>query len=233
MFTVKLADLAVRIENKYPYVENMCRDYLISGDRVDFAVCPSNAEIEAEGNGFDKGYLESLAVYRRIAEKILEYDGFLMHGAVIEAEGRGIAFLARSGVGKSTHINLWKQLLGDKCEIINGDKPLIRYKDGRMIAYGTPWGGKEGWNINKNVVLTDLCFLERSEKNGVEKPLDAEIPVRLMQQIYIPSEKGEKFIKTLELADKLIGCTEQYKILCNKDISAAETVYKKIMRCGE
>ncbi len=195
MFTVKLADLTVRIENKYPYVENMCRDYIISGNQVDFAVCPSDDEIEAEG--------------------------------------RGIAFLARSGVGKSTHINLWKQLLGDKCEIINGDKPLIRYKNGGITAYGTPWGGKEGWNINKSVVLTDLCFLERSEKNSVEKPLESEIPVRLMQQIYIPAEKGEKFIKTLELADKLIGCTEQYKILCNKDISAAETVYKRIIRGGE
>lgn len=102
-------------------------DY-ITDKTADFTVSASDDEIMAEdnGTGLDKGYLESLAVYRKIAESILKYNGFLMHGVAADVVGCGIAFLAKSGVGKSTHTKLWKEFLKDKMIIVNADKPLMR-----------------------------------------------------------------------------------------------------------
>ena len=59
--------------------------------------------------------LQILNIYSSgTAKKIIEYNGFLLHGVVAEVNNCGIVFLARSGVGKSTHASLWKELLKDK-----------------------------------------------------------------------------------------------------------------------
>ena len=236
MFKIKLADLTVEIDNKYTYIEEQCSGYITEGD-ADFCVSLSDEQIAAEAAGiaesagmdmsFNLGYLESLAVYRVIAEKLLDYDGFLLHSAVIDVNGRGIAFAARSGTGKTTHIRLWHRLLGDRCAVINGDKPLIRFIEGKPYAYGTPWAGKEGYNINSRVRLSDICFLDRAKENSIAPIPAKEAVKRLLCQIYMP-ENPLKKIKTLELMDLLMKNIGVWKIGCNMDISAAETVYNKI-----
>ena len=66
MFNLCLAGHTFAVYNQCDYVKNLCRDYRVStpGDVV---IAASDEEIFAEGsrrNG--KGYLESLAVYRKI-----------------------------------------------------------------------------------------------------------------------------------------------------------------------
>ena len=236
MFKIKLADLTIEIDNKHTYIEEQCAGYITDGDAY-FRVSLSDEQIAAEADGatesagtdmsFHSGYLESLAVYRAIAEKLPEYDGFLLHSAVIDVDDRGIAFAARSGTGKTTHIRLWRNLLGDKCAIINGDKPLIRFIEGKPYAYGTPWAGKEGYNINSRVQLLDICFLDRAEENSIAPISAGESVKRLFCQIYMPKNPLKK-VKTLELMDSLMKNVRVWKIGCNMDISAAETVYNKI-----
>ncbi|MBQ9097327.1 MAG: hypothetical protein IJY55_02900 [Clostridia bacterium] len=230
MFVICLAELNIAIENKYDYIKAMCRDY-ITYNKADFCVSASDEEIQAEdkGTGFDRGYLESLAIYRKIAEKILDYNGFLMHGVVLDADGCGIAFLAKSGVGKSTHTNLWKQLLGDKMTVINGDKPLVRIAGDTVFAYGTPWAGKENIHTNTKTILKKICFIERSENNEcLEIGKDAVLE-RLINQIYIP-KNGTGLYLTLEYIKLLIEKCDFYLIKCNTEISAAKTAYEVITK---
>ena len=227
MITVNLAELNIRIDNKYPYITHMCEKYL-SDKPYDFSITATDVEISAEDSGgFDKSYLESLAIYRKIAEKILSYNGFLMHGVVIDLCGTGIAFLAKSGVGKSTHTQLWQQLLKDNVKIINGDKPLIRLIGKKIYAYGTPWAGKENLHINAKCELKKICFIERSKNNECVPLSKNEVFEKLMNQIYIP-KNPELLIKTLELAEKLIESANFYLIRCNTDISAAKTAYEVV-----
>lgn len=231
MFTIRLADMNFRIENKYKYIENLCRDYIVSDDSYDLLVSPTDEEIasESETAQFSCEYLESLAVYRHIAEWLPRYDGFLMHGVLFEVEEHGILLCARSGVGKSTHMALWKQFLGDKCKVINGDKPLVRFIDGKAYAYGTPWCGKEGIQLNDKTILTDICFIERNETNITEKFTDTDMIQRLFKQIYLPKADAVQKLKVLDLTGKLIENVSFWKILCNKDLEAAEVAYKAII----
>lgn len=228
MFVVQLAELNIGIDNNYDYIYKMCVDY-ITDNTADFTVSVSDDEIMAEdnGTGFDKGYLESLAVYRKIAESMLKYNGFLMHGVAIDVGGCGIAFLAKSGVGKSTHTKLWKEFLKDKMIIVNGDKPLVRIIDDKIFAYGTAWAGKEHIHTNTKTELKKICFIERSENNEclpIEKDLVFE---RLIKQIYIPKDKYLLYL-TLEYISTLIKKCDFYLIKCNTDISAAKTAYEGI-----
>lgn len=232
MFTIRIADLNFRIENKYEHIKNMCRDYIVSDDEYDLYINPTEEEIANEGTvgEFSMAYYESLAVYRKIAEWLPSHDGFLMHGVLFEVDGRGILLCARSGVGKSTHMALWKQLLGDGCRVINGDKPLIRITDDKVYAYGTPWCGKEGINLNAKTILTDICFIERNETNITEKFTDNDIIPRLFKQIYLPKADGIQKLKVLDLAGKVMESVSFWKIRCNKDIEAARVAYEALFK---
>lgn len=226
MFIIRLAELNIGVKNKYDYIYKMCRNYL-TNEPADFSVSASDAEImwEDKGTGFEKGYLESLAVYRKIAENILHYNSFLLHGVVIDVKGCGIAFLAKSGVGKSTHTRLWKEFLKGEMTVVNGDKPLIRIIDGKIFAYGSPWAGKENIHTNTKTELKKICFIERSEKNDCMPFNRGVVFERLINQIYIPKDR-ELFFSTLELISTLIEKTEFYLLKCNTDISAAKTAYE-------
>ena len=222
----------IRINNKYEYVENMCFGYILKEDAApDFSVSVSLEEIEreriAETNHI--GYLESLAIYRKIAEKMIDYGGFLLHGAVLDYNGEGVAFLAKSGTGKTTHITLWKKLLDSKITVINGDKPLIRNINGSFYAYGTPWAGKEGWQTNSRTKLKKICFLARGTENRIESEEKTEILTSLLSQIYLP-KNNNCFVKLLDLTDKFIKNTDFYRLWCNIDISAAKTAYKGMFK---
>ena len=92
-----------------------------------------------------------------------------MHGAVVAWKNQGYLFTAPSGTGKSTHLALWKKYLGDQAEVINGDKPILKVTEDEVWVYGTPWAGKEQWQVNKKVALKGICFLERGEKNSIQK----------------------------------------------------------------
>lgn len=227
MFKICIAQLNILIDNKYGYIENMCADYITDAIQTDFTVSVTDAEImsEDDGAGYDLGYLESLAIYRKIAEEMLRFNGFLMHGVVIDVCSKGVMFTAKSGVGKTTHTRLWKQLLNEKMTVVNGDKPLIRIIDEKVYAYGSPWAGKEGMHKNMRTNLDKVCFLERSEVNKcyfIEKDKALE---KLLSQVYIP-KNTLKYLKTLDLLSKFIDKVEFYKIKCNMDISAAKTAYE-------
>lgn len=229
MFYIKIADLNILIKNKYEYVELMCRDYVVpTVSAPELVIEATDDEIAAEQTAsYPNGYLESLAIYRKIAVKIFEYNGFLMHGVIIETDNTGIGFFAKSGVGKSTHASLWKELLRDKLTVINGDKPLVRFSGGQAYAYGTPWAGKEGEQTNKRTPLKKICFIERSEKNECIKISASEALTKLFSYIY--TDNGKYMVKALNMVDLLLKTAEFYVIRCNMDISAAKTAYEVII----
>lgn len=230
---IKLAELNIEINSKYMHIENMCREYKVPGSDFvpDFSVKVTDEEIRNENeniSGFSNGYLESLAVYRKIAENLLDYDGFLMHGVVLEYDGCGVAFIAKSGTGKSTHAKLWCDMLGSKCRIINGDKPLIRIKNGIPYAYGTPWSGKEGWHSNTCVPLKKLCFIERSLSNKCIPLNQSDVISYIINHIHVPDRK--RMLEIVDLLDDLIQHTESYVIRCKPEPEAAITAFREITK---
>jgi len=226
MFTITLAGVRVGIDNRYPFVERQCRAYLADGDDADFTVRVTEAEIREEmTNGdFPEGYCESICVYRRICEEIAAYDVFLMHASVLEVDGYAYAFLARSGVGKSTHTRLWIKNIPN-ARVLNGDKPLLRVKeDGSIVAYGTPWNGKENWGENISAPLAAICFLERGEVNEIRSAREEEILPRLMHQYYLRGERGS-VERRLAMLDTLMRAVPYFVLRCTISDEAAQVSY--------
>ena len=240
MFRIRLAGMTVEIDNRHNYVYELCRDYLCFDSAPAFRVAVSTAETQAYqaacGRPMTLPEAESHLLYRRICERMPRYGVFLLHAAVVELDGRGYAFSARRGVGKSTHTELWQTRFqghaGEryKATVINGDKPLVRRTpDGRFWAFGTPWCGKEGLSTNTSVPLTDLCFIKRSASNET-RPLDrGEALSLLLEQVVIPSGSGN-IILVLDMLDRLLSSCRLWEIGCNTDITAAEHSSSIILR---
>lgn len=112
----------------------------------------------------ERAILENAAFCRKVAELAASFDALFMHAAVLSVAGTGIAFVAPSGTGKTTHMLNWLNVLGNRASIVNGDKPLLRSKDGVFYAYPTPWCGKEGFCGDKEVPLKAIAFITRSLK---------------------------------------------------------------------
>ena len=224
MFTVKLAGYTIRVDNRYDFVEKMCKQYISETDTVDFTVSVSTEDMENEKllspEEFSEGYLESLAIYRHIGEEIGRLGGFIFHSAVIEYKGKAYAFAAKSGTGKSTHIRLWRKAFGDGVGIVNGDKPIFRFVGDELYAYGTPWCGKEGFHRNVGVPLGAVCFIERGESNSIEQLPKKEFTRHVFNQVYMP-KNGESCISILDMLDKMSETVKVYKLKCNMDIQAA------------
>lgn len=230
MFHVKIAGVTVGIDNRYDYVETLCRDYAVFGEDPAFTVSASQEELEREqGGGYSgKPYCESLCLYRKLCLNMIDYDAFLMHAAVIEVGGESIAFAAKSGVGKSTHIRLWQERYGDAVHIINGDKPICRFIDGRLYACGTPWKGKEGWGSNAMAPLKALCFLERGTENRLEPLPAGETMARLFHQLLLPREP-ERMDRFLALVDRMLAMVPCYLLRCTKTPEAAEAARRGLL----
>lgn len=230
MALYRIADLNIKINHKYDYLTKLCEKYLHENQNaeIDFEVSASAEDYDKDKEcleGFSEGYLESISVYRQIARKILEYDGIILHAAVISVDGKAYAFSAPSGTGKSTHIKLWKKAFGDKVKIINGDKPLLRLIDGSLYAYGTPWCGKEGYNSNTKAELYSICFVSRAKENSI-KAIDPNNALpKIFSQLLMPDNESQTdmFFKMLNV---IFDKVRFYSLGCNMDIEAAHVAYE-------
>lgn len=236
-FTVSLAGIAVEIQCTHEDTYDMCVPYLcdrpgqfavsVSQEDIAFEREKSRREAALEGliwEDFSDGYLETLAVYRKVAVGMLDYDTFLMHGSAVCAHGEGYLFTASSGVGKTTHTRLWLDHIPG-AYVVNGDKPLICLRDGQALVCGTPWAGKEAMNTNGLVPLRAICLLERGKENRIQRIGFQEVYPLLIQQTYRPAQ-AEPLRKTLELLKTLRERVGLYRLQCNMDPEAAWTAYR-------
>ena len=240
---MRLAGQTIRLQVQYESFRSFAGDYLLPPETVksqeDFSIIISDTDIAAEQTRSDQEaaaegkttriwppeYLETLAVYRKIAEKMPAFDTFLFHGSAVAVDGQAYLFTAKSGTGKSTHTRLWRQHFGDRCIMINDDKPLLHWQEEHFLVCGTPWDGKHHLSRNMAVPLKALCILTRDEYNHIE-PISAEEAWPLLwQQVYRPAD-GEMFAQTLTLMDKLTKMIPLYRLGCNRQPEAAIISYE-------
>lgn len=234
----KIAGKVIKISSLYEEVHSLCSEYAtteapdfsvsISPEDISFEREKSAREDRLEGHDirhFSDAYLETLAVYRKIAAKLLDDDILLFHGSAIAVDGVGYLFTAKSGTGKSTHTRLWREMLGERAVMVNDDKPLLRISDGGVTVYGTPWDGKHRLSTNIAVPLKAICILERGEQNRIAPITKREALPMLLQQSYRPNDAAA-MTKTVTLADRLGDSVALYRLQCNMEPQAAEISYK-------
>lgn len=157
-------------------------------------------------------------------EKILDFNGILLHSSAISVDGQAYLFTADSGTGKSTHTKLWLDYFGDRAEMINDDKPVVRIIDGKIYACGTPFSGK--YDINKNVLvpLKAICCINQGKENVIEKITPQMAISTIMAQTLRVEDKG-KMLKLFDTLDTILKNTSLYRLYCDISREAVTTSY--------
>lgn len=224
-----IAGFRVQLNNKYPFTDKFCQNYLCE-DQIsppDIVASVSEEEFAEEKRlsaDFSDGYVENICLYRSLCLQMPRYNRMLLHASVLEYDGGAYAFLGRSGTGKSTHTRLWLKYL-PQTRVINGDKPILQETETCFIAHGTPWQGKEGWGCKAQAPLKGLCFLEQAKENSIRLLSPAETASRLFLQILMPKNE-EDAVATLSLTDCLIRKTPAFLLKCDISEEAVKTSFE-------
>ncbi len=237
-----IAEHRFALASLYPAVHELCAAYRCGGP-PSFLIETCRADIEQEREkaaaadrmagrpvvDHSEGYLESVAVYRKLARRLLEDGILLFHGSAIAVDGMGYVFAAKSGTGKSTHARLWRQFLGDRAVMVNDDKPLLKIGPGGVTVYGTPWDGNHRLSSNIAVPLRAVCLLERAERNSIRPISPREAWPALLTQSYRPDAPDE-LAKTLPLVDGLAHGARLYRLGCNMEPEAARLAFETMSK---
>lgn len=238
--TYKIADVVIEIRSIYEPIHKYCKEYRWDGPaEVVITVCPEDIQYEQEKSDkenqlegkpcgrFSEPYLETLAVYRKLADQLLSRDIFLFHGSAIAVDGRAVLFTAKSGTGKSTHTKLWRDAFGDRAVMVNDDKPLLRVTDTGVIVCGTPWNGKHRISTNCMIPLEAICILERGEENEICSLTARQALPMLMQQTHRSTDPAA-VSQMLQVINKMFDRVRFYRLRCNMEPEAAKVAYEGI-----
>lgn len=236
-FSVRLAGNTIEVQPQYAETRTFCGAYLSDG-KADFSVCITPEDIvfeqekamrqdAKEGRGIQRysaEYLETLALYRKIADRLAERQILLMHGSAISVDGQGYLFAAPSGTGKSTHTRFWREFLGERAIMINDDKPLVSVNKSGAYVHGTPWCGKHGLHTDLSVPLRAICILSRGHTDHIRPITGREAMSMLLQQTYRP-RNTEGLYAVLSSIGLLAEAVGLYRMECTMNPAAAQIAF--------
>ena len=230
-FKIKIADIVLEINAFNETTKKYCGDFL-SDEEPNYVITLTEEDLRNEVTESNNGHVyvneEISALYRKIADLLIENDIIVFHGSSFKVRDNGFIVTARSGVGKSTHVRLLSQYLGSDFIYINDDKPLLRVKDD-LVIYSNPWNGKERRGNNNSASLKAVLFLNRGDNTYKKLDNKEEVYFKLLSQIYLPRDKAKRE-KALKIIDILLKRINFCEINVNMDISSAEMTYERIIK---
>ena len=239
-FNMRLADLTVSLSVSEQRTAQSCEKYIVHDNSASFHVQASEEDLNKEADFFTKRngetakplsrwQLEKSALYRKIAEEMIDYNRILIHGSALSVDQNGYLFIAPSGTGKSTHGALWRKVFKDRVVMINDDKPLVSVNQNDIRVYGTPWDGKHHLSTNTSACLKAICRIYRSETNHIEAMDKADALACLLEQTY-RSTDPKRVVKTLEMLNEIVKRVQVYALYCNMEEEAALTAYETLRK---
>ena len=229
-----IADFVTEYDVKYENLKNLLNPFEYTGER------DTEIKLDVSDDRINKLLLkmtpettieqaEEFACSGAFNRAIIKHNAVFIHSSALIYDGEAYLFSADSGVGKSTHTKLWRQAFGDKVQMINDDKPVVRIYNDKVIAYGTPFDGGSKIANNISAPLKAIVFIERGEENSVRIPTTTEI----IKNLYKSSTRfinKENASIMLENFGKLIGLTKFYILTCNTDITSAYVARDNIVK---
>ena len=190
-------DIVIEAPASYKWVEGTLTKITYVAEAGDVKYESLQKAIDAAKS---KAVVTMLADTRENVTISTPYNGLMLHASAAALGGRAYLFSGPCGRGKSTHTRLWQQTFGEAVQVFNDDKPALRRLDGRWYAYGTPWCGKDGINLNQKWPLGGICFLEKSQENRIRRLSAAEaLPLILAQTTYrLPPQYMELLLASLD-----------------------------------
>jgi hypothetical protein len=156
-------------------------------------------------------FIESTPFLMLFMTVLIHHSGFILHSAGILVDGKGYVFCGKSGSGKSTISNLFKQC--GKTILLTDESLLLRERNGIVHIYGTPWKGS-GDNIynNSKASLEHIYFIFHGE-NNTRSEIDKCEAIRLLVKQAFPYFWDKKLmLQNFSLMTSIVNLTPCYRL---------------------
>ena len=227
----RIADLKVEIPTAGDLVPR-CAEYICENE--------TGADIIIRTDSFSDNVLnldENLRIYLESGTQfygnLLRFNGMMIHASAVSVEDKAYLFSGDCGAGKSTHTRIWRNTFGDHAKVFNDDKPALRCLDDTWYAYGTPWCGKDGININMKVPLAGICFLKQGTQNSIRRLSDVESVQRILKQTIYRLRARENMDLLLTHVDKLVRMIPVFELENRPESEAAYLSYETMRSAAE
>lgn len=240
MFYIKIAKLLVQVNNHYDLIRQHCQPYLVEPHREPDLVMEADEKEIAFGKAWFLQHehteiTDAESEFSRapfsIYSKLPAFGAMWLHSVLLEMDGEGYAITAPSGYGKSTQGQLWLKAFPDRARIINGDNPIVRKEGEGFVAYGTPFCGKEGYQVNIGVPLKGFCYLKHGETNSIRR-MDSTVAFAQLLREYQCRFTAEYQERHMELLQQFVETVPIYVLTCNLDGQAPIVAYEGMKHGG-
>jgi len=134
--------------------------------------------------------------------------GLMVHACGVDDGGRGYLFAGNSTHGKSSMARLWK----DQALILNDDRIVLRWREGRFWMYGTPWHGDYSGVSPQGVPLEKIFFLCHADANEVRRREDVAAASMLLTRCFPPLWDAAGMRFTLDFCAQLVADVPCYEL---------------------
>lgn len=173
---------------------------------------PSHAEVLQNGG--------ELTPMLALEQLFAQNNRLILHSSVILHNGSAVLFSAPSGVGKSTHANLWQQRFG--AELLNGDRCVIEQTQDGFVAHGSSYSGSSEVCKRKSARIKGVFVLRQAPENRAEPLSPADAFRRLFPQTVVNAWNAEQMQTVSDLLASLTTTLPVYELACRPDLAAAE-----------
>lgn len=158
----------------------------------------------------------------------LRFNTALIHSSVVYNEAGAIAFLGKSGTGKSTHSRLWLNHI-DTYQLLNDDNPAVKITDGGdAYIFGTPWSGKTACYVNKKAKLRAIVRLKQAPFNKFTDMLGKDALMTLLPSFTALRWNKEIFSTMINVIENIITKVNVGYLECLPNEDAAKLNYERI-----
>ncbi len=154
-------------------------------------------------------------------------DTLVLHGSLVDFNGKGIIFTGPSGAGKTTQAQLWEKYAG--AEIINGDMIFLhKENNGSFYAYGSPWHGSSDYCVNKKVRVEGIFAVKKSSRCFASLPDFSMRLKEIFSEVMLPDWFDGCKCYGLNTLDSLLKCVPVYSFECTKDKNSVSEIEKML-----
>ena len=161
--------------------------------------------------------------------QLLQRGIFTLHSAAVQTRFGAILFCGRSGIGKSTQANLWKEY--ENALILNGDRCAVGFVDGAANAFGLPFCGTSGICLNFSLPIAAIISLGQAPKNRITR-LSGVRALRAIMSNIVGLYGGAMRESHAELFFRAAECIPIFELHCTADFRAVRLL-KETLEGGE
>lgn len=162
------------------------------------------------------------------SQAVILHDAVSMHASVVVCDDKAFVFMGRSGTGKSTHSALWLDSF-EGTYLLNDDNPFVRIRDGKVLAYGSPWSGKTPCYRTENAPVAGIVRLEQAPENTFGLLEDIEAFSVLLPGCSVIRQNGTAYDALCATLIKITELVKVGRLKCLPERGAAELCRRNLI----